>query len=336
LKNSDKPCVSIIVPVYNAESFLRRCLDSLIAQTLSDIEIVLVDDGSTDNSLSICRAYAKRDERIKIISQQNTGISGARNAGLDAACGEYIGFADSDDHADADMFFEMYTAAKRHDADIVNCDILECGRLIKTNAEKNRVIDLQAERDCIFSHINTSKIAMFAVRNITRARIIKDNKIYFPPDARGQESPFFMECFLNAKSYYSLDRALYFYMPNPGSLSRVKFNPGLLRQLTNQYNRKIEVYNKYGINRYLPDLYDYLLNHTLILLISNVLCAPENKARKQMLKEIRDSDMISAAFRRGRMNKIASFKLDVLRRLLKYRQYWVIGLLLAFKPPPHP
>ena len=92
--------VSIIIPVYNVESYLRRCLDSVVNQTLKDIEIILVNDGSTDGSLAICEEYAKNDDRIKIITRKNGGLSAARNTGLDNATSEYIGFIDSDDWVD--------------------------------------------------------------------------------------------------------------------------------------------------------------------------------------------------------------------------------------------
>ena len=89
--------VSIIIPVYNVETYLRQCLDSVLAQTLKDIEVIVVDDGSTDNSPAICDEYAARDTRVKVIHQSNAGRSAARNAALRIARGEYIGFVDSDD-----------------------------------------------------------------------------------------------------------------------------------------------------------------------------------------------------------------------------------------------
>ncbi|MDG0794099.1 glycosyltransferase [Cohnella ginsengisoli] len=117
-----KPAVSIIVPVYNVAGYLPRCLDSLVGQTLSDIEIILVDDGSTDRSPDILARYAEADSRIRVIRQANQGQGGARNTGLDAASGTYVGFVDADDWADPAMFETLYGRALATGADICACD----------------------------------------------------------------------------------------------------------------------------------------------------------------------------------------------------------------------
>lgn len=103
-----KPLISIIVPVYNVEKYLPQCLDSIMVQTYTNLEIILVDDGSTDNGGHICDEYAKSDSRIKVIHKQNAGLSAARNLGLDIAHGEYIGFVDSDDWIEPTMYEDLY------------------------------------------------------------------------------------------------------------------------------------------------------------------------------------------------------------------------------------
>ena len=95
--------VSVIVPVYNVEKYIRKCLDSIVSQTLNDLEIILVNDGSTDTSPAICEEYKRKDERIKMITQKNQGLSAARNAGLKDATGEYVIFIDSDDYIAENM-----------------------------------------------------------------------------------------------------------------------------------------------------------------------------------------------------------------------------------------
>ena len=111
--------VSILIPVYNISQFLPRCLDSCINQTLKDIEIVCVNDGSKDNSLDILKEYAKKDERIKIVDKPNGGLPSARNAGLDAATGEYVMFCDGDDWIKEESCEYLYSLAKKHDANVV-------------------------------------------------------------------------------------------------------------------------------------------------------------------------------------------------------------------------
>lgn len=107
-KNDSDVLISIIVPVYNVEKYLEMCVDSIITQTYSNLEIILVDDGSTDKSGEICDVYAEKDRRIQVIHKENGGLSDARNAGLEIACGEYIGFVDSDDYIESDMFEQMF------------------------------------------------------------------------------------------------------------------------------------------------------------------------------------------------------------------------------------
>lgn len=116
-----KPVVSVLIPVYNVEDYLSRCLDSVLGQTLQRIEVICVNDGSTDGSLEILEKYRKKDKRLKIISKENGGLPSARNAGLDAARGEYIGFVDSDDYVESDMFEKLVDTARRHDSEVVIC-----------------------------------------------------------------------------------------------------------------------------------------------------------------------------------------------------------------------
>lgn len=114
--------VSVIVPVYKAEKYIRRCIDSLLAQTFCDFELLLIDDGSQDRSGQICDAYAAKDERIRVIHQKNGGVSAARQKGIDEARGEYTIHADPDDWVEPSMLERLYTKAKEEDADIVICD----------------------------------------------------------------------------------------------------------------------------------------------------------------------------------------------------------------------
>ena len=111
--------VSVIIPVYNIEKYLEQCLYSVITQTLKDIEIIIVDDGSTDSSPQICDKFAGIDKRIKVVHKENAGLGIAYNTGMDIATGEYIGFVESDDFADEHMFEDLYELAKKHQADIV-------------------------------------------------------------------------------------------------------------------------------------------------------------------------------------------------------------------------
>lgn len=117
------PLVSVIVPVYRVEKYLRVCIESILNQSFSDLELILVDDGSPDNSGAICDEYARKDERVKVIHKPNGGVSSARNIGLDVACGKYIGFVDSDDWIEHEMYEKMVCTILSGDADICFCRV---------------------------------------------------------------------------------------------------------------------------------------------------------------------------------------------------------------------
>lgn len=121
-----KPMISVIIPVYKVEDYLDKCVKSILDQTYSELEIVLVDDGSPDQCPEMCDSWAERDSRIKVIHKQNGGLSDARNAGLDICTGEYIAFVDSDDWIKANMYQIMMETLERENADICACNIISC------------------------------------------------------------------------------------------------------------------------------------------------------------------------------------------------------------------
>lgn len=131
----EEKILSIIVPVYNAEKFLDKCITSLLNQTISDIEIILVNDGSTDSSLDICYKFEQADNRVKVYSQSNSGQSKARNVGLENATGQYIAFVDSDDWVDEDYYEKLVEACERNDAEVSCASILR----VRKHSQKFRI-----------------------------------------------------------------------------------------------------------------------------------------------------------------------------------------------------
>lgn len=128
-ETNGSPAISVIVPIYNAEKTIRKCVDSLLAQTFEDFEVLLIDDGSPDQCGAICDEYAQQDSRVRVIHQENQGVSAARQCGMDNAQGEYTIHADPDDWVEPNMLEELYKKAKEDDADMVICDYFEDGIL---------------------------------------------------------------------------------------------------------------------------------------------------------------------------------------------------------------
>ena len=179
--------ISIIVPIYNVEKYLSRCIDSLLNQTLEDIEIILVDDGSPDNCPAICNEYALKDNRIKVIHKKNEGLGYARNSGIDIATGEYIAFVDSDDYVALDMYEKLYIKLKDDDYDMVSSGFYNITTTTR-KAEfiydkvfhKQYILDFLS--DIIASDINENserKYSMSVWHSIYRKEIIDRLKIRF-------------------------------------------------------------------------------------------------------------------------------------------------------------
>lgn len=127
--------ISVVIPIYNRESTLQKCVDSVLAQTYKNIEVILVNDGSTDRSGDICRRYEQIDPRVKVISKENGGLSSARNAGIDKSCGEYIFFIDSDDWIDSDTLEVLLNAALQKGTDVTGSACILTSRTVLKAAE---------------------------------------------------------------------------------------------------------------------------------------------------------------------------------------------------------
>lgn len=186
------PDVSIIVPVYDAEEYLPRCLDSVVGQTLQNWELLLIDDGSTDRSGLICDNYAAKGERIHVIHQKNAGVSSARNVGLAAASGRYIGFVDADDWIVPEMFQRLLSIATEQDCDLVMCD----ARTVYTDGRSELDTITQLENSSILSNGNISsnlllEMAGSVCRCLYRAEMLRRHAIEFPSGIKFSEDRIF-------------------------------------------------------------------------------------------------------------------------------------------------
>lgn len=171
------PTLSIIVPVYNVEKYLHKCIDSILNQSFCDFELILIDDGSSDDCGTICDEYAKKDERIRVIHQSNQGQAAARNYAIEFASGEYLGFVDSDDWIESDMFSLLITSACEYDADMVMC------RVKRVN-ENNETLEIVGyDKQLIMSNIDATKEILknqvflsYPVNKIYKRKLFNDIK----------------------------------------------------------------------------------------------------------------------------------------------------------------
>lgn len=218
-----RPNVSIVVPVCNVETFLRECLDSVICQTLDNIEIICVDDGSTDNSLKILEEYAVKDSRIQVISKSNSGYGNTMNVGMAKATGEFIGIVESDDYVDKNMFKRLYETACKYNAEIVKSDHY----IFSTKEGKQRK---QYQAVCPLEYYNRvlnakicPEIFNFTMMNWTgiyKREFIEENEIRHneTPGASFQDNGFWFQTMALADKIVFIKEAFYYYrQDNPNS-----------------------------------------------------------------------------------------------------------------------
>ena len=219
--------ISIIVPVYNTAKYLDKCIQTLINQTLENIEIIFIDDGSEDNSVEILKNYAKKDKRIRILKQNHKRQGAARNYGLSIAQGEYIGFVDSDDWVKLDMFEKLYYQAKETDSDIVMCSMntFEDGtNKIIVNTYNTLDIFNQKFFENTFTPQDTLNfifnISVSPYNKIYRKNLIAKNNIKFPESVYFEDNAFFFKSWLNAKKISLLNQKLYQYRKSTASTTK--------------------------------------------------------------------------------------------------------------------
>lgn len=255
--------VSVIIPVYNSERYLEECLDSVIHQTLKDIEIIVVNDGSTDSSLEICKRFEEKDTRVRLLSIPNSGSAAARNVGLAHVHGEYIGFVDSDDWVEREMFERLYEKARLTNADIVGCNFM---RHFPSQEIKNHIkyrsglynreqIVKEIFPELIGSKRLTVKAPTNMVTKIFKCELIRWNEIQF--DERllgGQDVVFASTCILHSDSLYLMNEAYYYhYRYNPNSRTNT-YLPGtweVFDATRDYYSNLLANYNEYDFSKQL-------------------------------------------------------------------------------------
>lgn len=247
------PKVSIIVPIFNMEAYLDRCLMSLLEQNLADIEIVAVNDGSQDLSLKILQDYAQRDSRIKVINKENGGVSAARNEGVLAARGQYIGFVDPDDWVHLSMYEEMYQTAVQEDADIVMCTYI---REFETHSNEKRFLmpDKQTYRSVEVQENMLRRLVGPVKEEVAnpeyldawgtvwsklyRSELLKDNHLKFldlSVIGSNEDTLFNIHAFYYANSFVFLNRPFYHYWRENAASITSKYNPLLVEKFEKLY-----------------------------------------------------------------------------------------------------
>lgn len=238
------PKVSVIIPVYNVEAYLERCLDSVCNQTLKDIEIVCVNDCSTDNSLAILKEFSLKDKRIKIIDfEQNKGVATARNEALAQAQGEYVGFVDPDDFIDWDFFEKLYNTAQNTHADVAKAEIKECFDDGKVQ------LDLFKINENIAKFENPLFFFTYWFCGIYRLDLIKSNHIHFHQElTNGEDGLFLTEIVTKTNKISIANGTFYYYCRRENSANQTYLDDTHLNSLLISYILVLDCINSEKID----------------------------------------------------------------------------------------
>ncbi|XRG78439.1 glycosyltransferase [Rossellomorea sp. GAMAL-10_SWC] len=323
-----QPLVSVIVPIYNAEKYLKECINSLISQSEKNIEIILVNDGSTDNSLNIAYEYANKDPRIKVLNQENAGPSEARNNGIDHSCGNYLSFIDADDWIEQNMYKEMLACAMNKEVDlvlsnmklinkdnqIVHAPIKEINKSIFNKSEiLNELVPFALE----FGNINS------LASNLYCRELVDSNNIRLNVDIfYGEDWIFNLEYLKHSKCALYMDKSFYNYRRGIDSSSS-KYNDKTFE--TNGviiYRTSQDYANYFKSNIYIGGA--NFLNVTIHCIICE--CRRHDIGFRDKLSRIMsmlNNPKLNEAVKNTNLKKLP-YKNKVMAMLLKYRLNWLV------------
>jgi len=348
-----QPKVSIIVPVYNAEKYLERCVNSLKCQTLEDIEIILIDDESKDSSPEMCDKMAASDIRIKVIHKKNEGAGLARNEALKIATGKYIGFLDSDDYVEKDMFETLFEKAEKYGSDLVMSGVLFVdGNMFSENGKCERKIYFEAD-----THFETdeelktlrmgivgatpedaddSKYGMSIWKNLFRADVIRENNITFKSEREMlSEDALFMIDFISCvKKATGINEAFYYYIRNEASISKSykkdRFQKSLVfvNEVEKRFNKDIEK-EKYEIYiyRFWQAMCRVICSQEIMYARDNGIKYPELKKR---LNVVCTHNLTKAALKTYPIGTLP-LKQRIFAYAMKFKLYFILKLLVDLR-----
>lgn len=346
------PKVSVIVPVYKAEKYLNRCVDSIRNQTLEDIEIILVDDESPDSSPAICDEYAKADSRIKVIHKKNAGAGMARNSALEIATGEYVGFTDADDYIDSQMFEELYNAAKKYDAQLVISGTRYVGGNVFANSgadeekncfDKETVFSEDKIKDLLLGVVGAlpnepedSRYGTSIWKNLYKRDVIEENNIRFLSEREimSEDALFTIDFIRFIKSAVGVPGIYYNYFRNEGSISK-SYKKDRLEQ-TLVYLKAVEEHIKNAVTKEEYKIYldRVTQGYARVLCSQEIMYARENKLNllelRRNLKKICTGKEISGALKHYPWYKLP-VKQAVFAFTMKYKLYLLQMIVVVLR-----
>lgn len=334
------PRLSVVVPVYNTEPYISRCLDSIIHQTFTDFELILVDDGSTDHCSIICDDYCRADRRVKVIHKSNEGVSSARNAGFEIASGDYLTVVDSDDWLEAEMYQTMFGYINDYGVDVVMCDCIKDypdRSAVYTHDIRGGLYTYEQLKEEYYPHLLMAEDVNYpaTISNyliIWKRSITKDNGIKYLEGVKNSEDLLFGAQILSlARSFYYIKGNLLYHYCIRGNSSSQAF-------ASDKWHGYIELHrkaNEFFCDKSIPNI-DHQINLMLLFFVYN--CLGDLRKRKGAISErveeaksIINHDAVKRMFKTLKIYRLPiSAKLKALTYLYKTK----IGLQLVFRMKP--
>ena len=345
------PDVSVIVPVYNVEKYLNQCITSLLKQTLTNIEIILVDDGSTDSSGRLCDQFGSLDKRIKVLHKNNEGLGMARNSGVSIATGKYIGFVDSDDFVSSKMFEVLYNNAEKYSADASYCEkvrFYDGDRFEEKEKTENKKIEVYTERqmsDYVLHRIGmppeSEKDTLYQTAvwlGIYRKTIIDEKSIEFVSERKliSEDIIFNIDFFLNCGKVIHCHQPLYYYRDNSNSLTKTYRADRFERNVLMYQELCTKLKSVFPYTNYKDSVDRYLITYARIACMQEIEFINSNgfiKA-KNNIKIICDSPELKCVLSEYQYQKMP-IKYRIIANCQKYKWISLLMLILLIKNNEH-
>ncbi len=327
--------VSIIVPVYNVENYLEECINSIVFQDYSNWELLLIDDGSSDGSASICDKYSNSDPRIVTIHQENRGASVARNRGIDLASGKYVMFVDSDDYIENSMLMKMIQAMEEESADLVICGYARFTEsyVDRRSYSKNPITLLKSKEEIgkLYTKPETNMFGISIWAKLYRNEVLQSEKIRFNPSISYEEDcQFNVDYFEKINCAIVLSDVLYYYRQMEISLSK-GYKKNTFGFLVAGYNRRLDFVKTYAPKASLAGLYSILLivvKNTAIKIQSSSMGFFEKIREYRKLLDYDEVQFVATALgkSKNRLTRLLQHLIPLKSGLMMFLALWIRGL----------
>lgn len=332
-----KDLISIIVPIYNVEKYLNKCIESIVNQTYENIEIILIDDGSNDNSGIICDEYAKKDNRIIVVHKENGGVSSARNKGLKIAKGEWISFVDADDWIEQTFCQTLLNKVTQEQADIALCGYnrITDNRIEKINANNQEVF--LNSNEYLVKSLNPQTGFGFCHMKLIKKEVLKSISFNERIEV-GEDALFNIQLSTYIKKAVFLKQPLYNYRINNQSVVK-RYD----ENYANKYLKSMKIIEEYIWQEYNEEneenieikqnYYNFVAYHIMLIIVNycyhhdNKMC---NAQRKNMLKEVINNDLFIIGLKKSNYNNI-SLTRKITLYTLKHKLYWLTAIICKIR-----